>query len=1360
MTNGTLEIAAASVFGALYSQTSGTLDVSGPVALNGGLDWRGGVIRGGGSISVSSGAQLSTTGLKQLECDLTLAAAGAWVDSGQFWINQGATLTILPGVIFDIQNASTISFSGGVRGILDNQGTLQKSAGGTSTVQITLLNAGLLDIQSGTVSLGWESVCTGDVQGAGALQYSNSGGTGHSIEASASVSCDNLLVTAGSVVATGSIGSNFQINNGTFAYNGVTTITPAGFTMLGGTFEGTGDVAVNSPIDWRSGTIRGDGDFAANAGGTISTTGLKQLLRNMQNRGAMNWIDTGQLWITNATLSNEVGATFDIQNSSPLSFAALPRGVFDNRGTLRKSVTGQSSFGITLTSSGLIDIADGELSLQYESTISGSVQGAGSLRYANSGGNHHQIDATGTIGCEELIVAAGTCTADGAITCNFVQSGGTFQYDNPAAMQVPSFTQSGGVLTGAGNVIVSGTSDLRGGTLSGTGSFTANGGAQFSTTALKIIERDFSHSGPGSWTDSGQIWIGRGATFTNQPGGTLEYRNDATMSFSQLPRGTFENLGVVRKTVATGTSTILIEFNNSNRVDVQSGTVALSFDGFHVGEFTGTGTLQLSAGVQVLDNSSMTSVSNVVLGGATTTVRGSYDLVGSSTSVTGGNHTFEPVATVLNLGDTLTVSSGTLTLNSGEAHSLADFLQTGGAIDGTDNIQVAGTTDWRGGTIRGSGLFTADGGVSLTTTALKILERNMNASGDSVWSDNGQFWIGLGAAFTNLAGSTFDMQSDAALSFSQAPIGQFHNFGTVLKSSGTGQKNVGVRFNNSGTTSILAGTLSLNSGGTHVGDFDGSATLRFGGGDHVVEQQGSILVTDMILASGTSMIRGLFDLMGSSTTVSGGTHTFEPVALLSHLGDTLLIDGGTIMLNSGEDVSVAAYLQTGGILDGTDAVMVSGLTDWRGGTMRGSGQFTCTGDLALTSNGLKIQERDMVLAGTGNWSDNGQWWIGAGATFTNLPSATFEIQNNAQVSFSIAPRGTFLNQGRLRKTSDQTTALAITFANEGVLEIDAGRFDLNFDFPNFDSGILTGGTYRITGTFEFQNANIQANQATIEMNGPASAIVNQTGNDGIANLGANTALGVLTLNNRDISTPSVFSQQGIMTIRDCTFTAGASFTMYPDNLTTLDNGTIAATSLADLVGGTLRGIGTIDTVLQNLSVVSVGLEPNNPGQINVNGLYRQSHDARIELDVVGSPAQPFDALVATGPLELAGDLVIAVSDPAGPVVNDVYTVLTGSSRTGTFSDVSAPCLTGGNRILVEYHPTDVSLRIVNPLLGDMNCDCALSVSDIGPFVTALTDPGLYQAQFPDCDILLGDINQDTVVSVSDIGGFVALLTGP
>ena len=53
-------------------------------------------------------------------------------------------------------------------------------------------------------------------------------------------------------------------------------------------------------------------------------------------------------------------------------------------------------------------------------------------------------------------------------------------------------------------------------------------------------------------------------------------------------------------------------------------------------------------------------------------------------------------------------------------------------------------------------------------------------------------------------------------------------------------------------------------------------------------------------------------------------------------------------------------------------------------------------------------------------------------------------------------------------------------------------------------------------------------------------------------------------------------------------------------------------------------------------------------------------------------------------------------------------------------------------------------------VGDLNCDGAVNVFDIDPFVLALTDPSGYAAQHPGCDLLLGDANYDGAVNVFDI----------
>ena len=67
--------------------------------------------------------------------------------------------------------------------------------------------------------------------------------------------------------------------------------------------------------------------------------------------------------------------------------------------------------------------------------------------------------------------------------------------------------------------------------------------------------------------------------------------------------------------------------------------------------------------------------------------------------------------------------------------------------------------------------------------------------------------------------------------------------------------------------------------------------------------------------------------------------------------------------------------------------------------------------------------------------------------------------------------------------------------------------------------------------------------------------------------------------------------------------------------------------------------------------------------------------------------------------------------------------------------------------------------IASTFVGDMNCDGVVNFGDTDPFVMALTNPTLYEATYPDCDIMHGDINGDGVVNFGDMDGYVALITG-
>ncbi len=86
-------------------------------------------------------------------------------------------------------------------------------------------------------------------------------------------------------------------------------------------------------------------------------------------------------------------------------------------------------------------------------------------------------------------------------------------------------------------------------------------------------------------------------------------------------------------------------------------------------------------------------------------------------------------------------------------------------------------------------------------------------------------------------------------------------------------------------------------------------------------------------------------------------------------------------------------------------------------------------------------------------------------------------------------------------------------------------------------------------------------------------------------------------------------------------------------------------------------------------------------------------------------------------------------------------------------------LVGGSFMTVASRTAPAWVRMACPFRhGDLNCDTAIDVFDIDPFILALTDPAAYHSQYPHCDQRLADINNDGQINTIDIDPFVLLLT--
>ena len=104
--------------------------------------------------------------------------------------------------------------------------------------------------------------------------------------------------------------------------------------------------------------------------------------------------------------------------------------------------------------------------------------------------------------------------------------------------------------------------------------------------------------------------------------------------------------------------------------------------------------------------SSVSGAGTVDFNAGVVNVNGIYNVTGSTTA-TGAALTMNPTAILTSLGTNVSVSGGTVTLNSGEALSATTLSLTGGTLGGTDTLTLSGATMWSGGTMTGAGTTVA-----------------------------------------------------------------------------------------------------------------------------------------------------------------------------------------------------------------------------------------------------------------------------------------------------------------------------------------------------------------------------------------------------------------------------------------------------------------------------------------------------------------------------------------------------------------------------------------------------------------------------------------------------------------------------
>jgi hypothetical protein len=784
----------------------------------------------------------------------------------------------------------------------------------------------------------------------------------------------------------------------------------------------------------------------------------------------------------------------------------------------------------------------------------------------NTGGNNYVV----FIDNGNAVASIVTQDVNGAtINALNISAGDRLLIGNNIALWVDDGV-SGGTITNAGTITLTpsfGVSHLRGGlrvVLTGGGTVTMAGNGQnfiFGLTATNLlINQNNTIQGAGQIGFNAMALANSGTIDANVAGGllvldptdTMVVTNTATLQASnggrlQLLGGTFYNSGTIR-----ALDNSVVEFNVAT---VTGGTLTNAATGLLVA--TGVSTL---SNVTQSGRFSVTNNVYVVLGGAITN-RGVIALnstfneawlrpVNNTRFLGGGTVELNqfpndkifglaPGDLLINQDNTIRgagrlgndfmglANAGTIDANIPGASLVVDptdslIVTNSGTMQASNGgrLQLVGGTFFNAGTIRALSdarvelsAATITGG-TLTNAASGLLV----ATGVSTLSNvtqSGRFSV-TNAVYVVLGGTITNRGVIALNStFNDAWLRPVNN--TRLGGGGAIELN---QYPNDKIFGLASSDVLINQDNTirgagHLGnDFMGLANAgtidaNIAGSLLVVDPDNSLIVTNtaMMQASNGGRLRlfgGTFFSAGTiralsnsvvelnAATITGGTVGSAPTGML-------LVNGPSTLSN----VTQAGYLAV------TNAVIL-----YLGGTITNSGTLS----LNATFNETWLRPAgDTVLAGGGvvqlNTYPNDLVW---GVTGTerlinqdNIIQGAGRLGGNA---LGLDNGGTILaNQAGSQLLIDPADSLGLI--NRGTLQANAGStlYVAGPGFSNFvaATSTLTGGTYRVSGIFKFDNASIVNNAAALILESATWSIVNHLNAPALANLTTNTGTFVL-----------------------------------------------------------------------------------------------------------------------------------------------------------------------------------------------------------------------------------------------------------
>lgn len=1086
-----------------FTQSGGTLAGTGTIRVTSQFVWSGGTQSSAGTTELQ-GTTNVLSGSVQLDFGRIMANSGTFnygpnganflgIDNGAHINNTG---------IFNLLNDQPINSFTPAASYIENSSTatFNKTGGTSSSISagFDLLGQSMVVPGAGTtIQLLGGSSTSGKFGGTGATI--NLSGVGSTLDLAGSLFY-KFDATATGLTVTGSGTLRLSSSAGLAITGGPISVT--NFVQDDSSLLKTSAAGISVPslgtYTWNGGTIDGLG-----GGGDLITVNGTGSLKLKGTSGAMT--------LTNFAHIKNNGGSIDF---NPVSNLSVNNGAVINNAGGTFTFNNNSAFGIlsdginspTFTNNGTVTKAANpntqQIATIFNNNTTFNILG-GTMQLAGGGNNVGAIAITNA--ADRLEITAGTynLSAGTAISGN-----GTLAVMNGATLgnnATPSFnnfemngsaTVNGGV---TGSLTINSSFDWNGGTLTGAGSLTTSPGVITDATALV---------GPITMAD-GFTFINNGTfnynptfnfNFNDNGGGGVNFSNNGIGVFDIKGNGTtavigsgnaFNNFGTVKKTAGAGGFTFTVQFANAGgMVDEQFGSNSTI-------AFNGAGSVMTGGTIQ------------------SSNAAGNIDFLNppGSFSVNGGSFA-GPGA--------INLKGGLLIVNSAQTFPPIFNLQ-GGQLNANQAIDVPNAFNWNGGSISGStGLVTIKSGGTMTidtaatSLSMGLVPLVIDAGGNVNWnSGSNSLTFQPGASVTD--NGTFTVSTNSSLT-GTAPFSV----------SGVFQHTV------PGTLGVFL-PINVQSGGT----------IRSSGGG----------ILDLQSTAGVSHA-GTFDAQAGSFIdfSSTGTHQFNTGAGFSAGTGAYKINGATLNLNTGVNVSAPNFGIVSGTLTGAGNLSTTNNFTWTGGQMSGSGTTTVTSGTASFTTGPLTLNRNLTLNAGTTMNASGGLSVQGTATITN--NNLFSVQSG-DVFCVLCTTASFVNNSTIQKTSLAVTNWSVPITGSGSLSLSGGTFNdqaaANFASANVNSAVanfsgspitlgslsgttspnvtVSGGSTTVSGTTSLSGgAFLQVSGGTLTMNGTASTDVLTMSGGQIAGSGAFTANGASVWSGGSINGSSPITFNGGLNI--------------------------------------------------------------------------------------------------------------------------------------------------------------------------------------------------------------------------------------